>query len=168
VATAADSRKYAMGAGKVDGIDDVGDSSTLNDQCRVFVDERVVVPSGRIVVWITRTQYPATQTTFKFLDNPCGKPLKTVSTQPIVLRTRALETPAAWSATARRIPLCRRGYGPDRADRRWGASRSLSPGAGVATTLPHHTALYGEREPLSEGVVALLDGWRTVLMSRRV
>src|SRR5215203_6388631 len=48
---------------------DVGNSGTLNDQCRVFVDERVVVPSGHIVVRIARTQYPATQTTFKFLDD---------------------------------------------------------------------------------------------------
>src|SRR5829696_8171702 len=69
VATAANSQEDAMRAGKVDGIDDVGNSGTLNDQCRVFVDERVVVPSGHIVVRITRTQYPATQTTFKFLDD---------------------------------------------------------------------------------------------------
>src|SRR5215203_5656064 len=48
---------------------DVGNSGTLNDQCRVFVDERVVVPSGHIVVRIARTQYPAMQTTCKFLDN---------------------------------------------------------------------------------------------------
>src|SRR5215204_7714123 len=48
---------------------DVGNSGTLNDQTRVFVDERVVVPSGHIVVCITRTQYPAMQTTFKFLDD---------------------------------------------------------------------------------------------------
>ena len=66
VATAADSHKDALRASKVDGIDDVGNSGTLNDQCWVFVDERVVVPSGHIVVLITRTQYPATQTTFKF------------------------------------------------------------------------------------------------------
>jgi hypothetical protein len=58
-----------MRAGKVDGIDDVGNSGTLNDQCRVFVDERVVVLSGHIVVRITSTQYPATQTTYKFLDD---------------------------------------------------------------------------------------------------
>jgi hypothetical protein len=68
VATAADSHEDAMRAGKVDGIDDVGNSGTLNDQCRVFVDERVVVPSGHIVVRITSTQYPALQTTFEFLD----------------------------------------------------------------------------------------------------
>jgi hypothetical protein len=68
VATAADSHKHTMHAGKVDSVDDVGNSGTLNDQCRVFVDERVVVPSGHIVVRITRTQYPATHTTFEFLD----------------------------------------------------------------------------------------------------
>jgi hypothetical protein len=58
-----------MRAGKVDGIDDVGNPGTLNDQRRVFVDQRVVVPSGHIVVRITRAQYPATQTTFEFLDD---------------------------------------------------------------------------------------------------
>jgi hypothetical protein len=69
VATAADSHKDAMRAGKVDGIDDVGNSGTLNDQCWVFVYERVVVPSGHMIVRITRAQYPAMQTTFKFLDD---------------------------------------------------------------------------------------------------
>jgi hypothetical protein len=69
VATASDSHKDAMRAGKVDCIDDVGNSGTLNDQCRVFVDQRVVVPSRHIIVRITRAQYPATQTTFKFLDD---------------------------------------------------------------------------------------------------
>ena len=69
MATASDSHKDAMRAGKVDGIDDVGNSGTLNYQCRVFVDQRVVVPSRHIVVRITRAQYPATQTTFKFLDD---------------------------------------------------------------------------------------------------
>src|SRR5215218_4222772 len=58
VATAADSHKDAMRSGKVDGIDDVGNSGALNDQCWVFVDERIVVPSGHIVVRITRAQYP--------------------------------------------------------------------------------------------------------------
>jgi hypothetical protein len=69
VATAADSYKDAMRAGKVDSVDDVGNSGTLNDQCRVFVDKRVVVSSGHIVVRIARTQYPASQTTCKFLDD---------------------------------------------------------------------------------------------------
>jgi hypothetical protein len=69
VATAPDSHKDAMRAGKVDGIDDVGNPGTLNDQCRVFVDQRVVVPSRHIVVRITRAQYPATQTAFKFPDD---------------------------------------------------------------------------------------------------
>jgi len=69
VPAAMDGYEDVMRTGKVDGGHNVDASGTVDDQCRVLIDQRVVVPPGEIMPLVTWTQHPAAQTGCKFPDD---------------------------------------------------------------------------------------------------